>query len=393
MNAAAKSAMKDPVVFGWCPGALRPMQSGDGLVVRLRPPLGRLTSDQARQVAQLAAAHGNGQIDLSARANLQLRGVTPASHAPLIAALQNLALADGSADSEARQNIVVTPFWDAGDDSSAIAKTLSAALAQDDAPALPGKFGFAVDCGPRPVLAGISADIRIERGPDGLICRADSTAMGRAVTRETAAEIAIELARWFLASGGVQQKRGRMARHLADGAKLPDLWRARPTFDAPPHRPAPGLCAQGVLVAAEFGRVDAETLAALAEAGPLRLTPWRMLLIEGATSLPDATGLIRDPADPRLRLEACTGAPGCRQGLAETRPLARALAPFLPHGMRLHVSGCAKGCAHPGPLALTLVATGADCFDLIRAGRPGDAPTRAGLSQRDLLHHPELLKS
>ena len=29
-----------PVVQGWCPGAHRPMMSGDGLVVRVRPRLG-----------------------------------------------------------------------------------------------------------------------------------------------------------------------------------------------------------------------------------------------------------------------------------------------------------------------------------------------------------------
>ncbi len=27
-------------VKGWCPGALRPMESGDGLVVRVRPRAG-----------------------------------------------------------------------------------------------------------------------------------------------------------------------------------------------------------------------------------------------------------------------------------------------------------------------------------------------------------------
>ena len=29
--------MSAPVIQGWCPGALRPMMSGDGLVVRVRP--------------------------------------------------------------------------------------------------------------------------------------------------------------------------------------------------------------------------------------------------------------------------------------------------------------------------------------------------------------------
>ena len=46
--------MSGPIIRGWCPGALRPMQSGDGLVVRLRPQAGRLTAVQAAGVAALA---------------------------------------------------------------------------------------------------------------------------------------------------------------------------------------------------------------------------------------------------------------------------------------------------------------------------------------------------
>ena len=34
-------------IKGWCPSALRPMQSGDGLVVRVRPRGGRLSAEQA----------------------------------------------------------------------------------------------------------------------------------------------------------------------------------------------------------------------------------------------------------------------------------------------------------------------------------------------------------
>ncbi|WP_395019129.1 precorrin-3B synthase [Dongia sp.] len=384
--------MNDPRIYGWCPGALRPMQSGDGLVVRLRPPLGRLTGEQARRIASLAAAHGNGQIDLSSRANLQLRGVTPETHRPLVEALQALDLVDLSVEAEARRNLVVTPFWEADDDSAAITRALTTRFAADDAPTLPGKFGFAVDCGPRPLLAGTSADIRIERGREGLICRADSITSGCPVTRDTAAETALAFARWFLDSGGVQEQRGRMARHLSAGAALPAAWRQDPAAEPAP-RPGPGLCAQGALVAIEFGRIDAETLAALAAIGPLRLTPWRMLLIEGAAALPDLPGLIRDAGDPRLLLEACTGAPTCLQGLAETRPLARALAPFLPEGARLHVSGCAKGCACSGAVDLTLVATGPDRFDLIRYGRPGDPPERRDLTPDDLLKLPGILRA
>ena len=38
--------MSRPDAKGWCPGAYRPMMSGDGLVVRVRPVLARLTQAQ-----------------------------------------------------------------------------------------------------------------------------------------------------------------------------------------------------------------------------------------------------------------------------------------------------------------------------------------------------------
>ena len=61
---------------GWCPGALRPMETGDGLLARVRASGGRLALDQAAAVAEGALACGNGAISLSARGNLQVRGVS-----------------------------------------------------------------------------------------------------------------------------------------------------------------------------------------------------------------------------------------------------------------------------------------------------------------------------
>ena len=65
--------MSASVIKGWCPGALRPMQSGDGLVVRVRPFGGRLDAAQISGLAHLAEHHGNGLIDVTSRANLQIR--------------------------------------------------------------------------------------------------------------------------------------------------------------------------------------------------------------------------------------------------------------------------------------------------------------------------------
>lgn len=388
--------MSDPVIQGWCPGALRPMASGDGLVVRVRPHGGRLTTAQASAIAAAAAEHGNGLIDLSARGNVQLRGVRAETHEALIADLRAVGLIDADLAQETRRNILVTPLWSPGDGVQELAAALEAALAE--APELPGKFGFAIDIGPAPVLQNCAADIRLERSAEGgLILRADGMALGCPVGLADAAHEAVRLARWFVQSSGVTEGRGRMAALIRGGAR-PAGVQAGGRPPAPPRSvPGPGLTAWGALIGFEFGQLTAGTLAALAPLGPaLRVTPWRMLLIEDLTTLPRLAGLITDPDDPLRRVVACTGAPGCPQARGSTRPLARALAAhlatgpaLLPEGALLHVSGCAKGCAHPGPAALTLTAT-ATGYDLIRHGRARDPATRPGLSAAALTATPDL---
>jgi precorrin-3B synthase len=184
-------------IKGWCPGALRPMLSGDGWLVRIRPKAGRLTARQATGIARASLAHGNGVIDLSARANLQLRGVRDGAHEALVADLQDLGLIDESPQSEAARNIIVTPFDKTG--AGGVAGLLAAKLAVF--PPLPGKFGFAVDIGPNPVLSATSADIRLERDASGgLILRPDGHPFGKPVTPYTAVAEALDLATWFFAS-------------------------------------------------------------------------------------------------------------------------------------------------------------------------------------------------
>jgi precorrin-3B synthase len=383
--------MAEPVIKGWCPGALRPMLSGDGWVVRVRPPAGRLTPKQASEIARLALAYGNGVISLSTRANIHLRGVTEHGYGPLIEGLDALGLIDENVDAEERRNIVLTPFWSPGDGSVELAAELAAALTAPDAPRLPAKFGFAIDCGARPVLSDVPADIRLERSADGeLICRASGAAHGALVSEKSAVGTMLALAAWFVRSGGVTGERGRMAAHLARGVTLPANFDEVPAQSESVFCPRPGHVAAGVLVGFEFGQVPADILGALSGFGALRVTPWRMLLIEGASAAPDLPGLITRPDDPMLRVIACTGAPGCLQAAQPTRALARMLAPHLPDGIVLHVSGCAKGCAHAGPTALMLTAR-AEGFDLIRNGRASDAAERSGLSAETLAAHPNIL--
>ena len=64
---------------GACPSLDAPMRTGDGLLARLRVVGGRLTPVQLTKVAAIAGQFGNGQIEITARGNLQVRGLSDAT--------------------------------------------------------------------------------------------------------------------------------------------------------------------------------------------------------------------------------------------------------------------------------------------------------------------------
>ncbi len=370
--------MADFLVQGWCPGALRPMQSGDGLVVRVRPRLAHLSAAQALGLCDLADQHGAGLIDVTNRANLQLRGVLEASYPALLAGLQDGGLVDADAKTETRRNILVAPDWVERDLTEWLALELIARL--EELPDLPPKMGFAIDTGAAPVLADTPADFRIERGVSGrLILRAEGHALGLPLPDMREIDTLIRLCWWFMHSGGPEA--GRMARHKVP---LPDwaIGTEAPAPQAPPLRPGPHP--MGAVHGTPFGQVRATDLAAAIRttgASAIRVTPWRALLLLDAS--PGAQqGLEWDADSPLMRVDACAGAPLCPQASVETRALATALAPHVTG--TLHISGCAKGCARPSSADLTLV--GRDgAFDLVRAGRAGDTPQQTGLQPAQIL--------
>ena len=72
---------------GWCPGLYTPMASGDGLLVRVRPPRATLAVDAARRLVQAASQFGNGVLELTSHAATQVRGLSSDSIAPFAAAM------------------------------------------------------------------------------------------------------------------------------------------------------------------------------------------------------------------------------------------------------------------------------------------------------------------
>lgn len=335
-------------IRGWCPDAWHPMEAGDGLLVRLRPRLGRLTRDQVLGLADAALTYGSGLIDMTSRANLQIRGVAESVWPKLLDRLVALELVDADPVMEGRRSILVAPQWRPDDDTARIASDLTERLGE--LPDLPAKVCFAIDAGPAPALLGEAGDFRIERAGQGtLILRADGRATGTCVPHGREAEWLIALAHWFAESGGLDA--GRMARHKAE---LPDWARGDVSPAAPQPRIDPGASLLGAAWGLPFGQITTDALARLVEDASvpaLRTTPWRIVLAEHAAFTP-IDGLLDDPADPLLRVDACPGAPLCPQATVETRGLARRIAARVPG--RLHVSGCAKHCAAPRHANFTL---------------------------------------
>ncbi|AXF17025.1 precorrin-3B synthase [Paraburkholderia caledonica] len=70
-----------------CPGLLRIVAARDGGICRIKLPGGELSAAQAEAIANASARHAAGVIELTNRANLQLRGVRAGHEAALVAAL------------------------------------------------------------------------------------------------------------------------------------------------------------------------------------------------------------------------------------------------------------------------------------------------------------------
>ena len=411
------TAASPPLVQGWCPSLLRPMASGDGLVARIKPTAATLTAVQARALAQAAARHGNGELEVTRRGNLQARGFTEAGHAAFAGAALAQGLAAPDPTAEALRTVLASPLAPADDpscrlDAHALARALEPAKATDPAlAALPQKMGVAVDGGGAlPIsAAGLvhTADLTIAPADDGrtairLARQADGRVPAVVVPPADAVAATVALLRAFLSLAGSAHRRMATLVHQIGAAPVFTAAGLGTGMDIPVDtakpRTAPGIVPLGagrtaVMVTPAFGRLTAADLLALADLsgaagdGTLRLTPWRALVLPGVPATnalhvlaeAAALGFVTEPDDPRLRIAACAGAPRCPHGRADVLADADRFAAALPAGLVLHVSGCAKGCAHSRPAAVTVTAD-RDGYRLIRNGRAGDAPVATGLS-------------
>ncbi len=389
---------------GACPGLSAPMATGDGLLVRLTPT-GTISLEAFAAFCTAAHNYGNGIIEVTARGNIQVRGLNAASaprFAIAVSAL-NIAADDGVA-------VLCDPLAGLDPeeiiDAGALAADLRVALARRSlTQKLSAKVSVVVDGGGRLNLHAIAADIRLRAetlsGKAALRIEAGGEDLG-AVGAEHGAEVAVQLLE-ILAERGIDKR----ARDViaAEGAAL---FRAtisnrvqtstlpgkengvhRITETIGMHRLRDGSFACGVGLG--FGHTDAPSLRRLIEAANaagangVRTAPNRTLLFIGlkdAALAPFATaaeslGFVVRADDPRRYVVACAGAPICASAHIAARAIGPVIAacaePYLDGSFKIHVSGCAKGCAHPAKAALTIVGMATGCA-LVADGSARDTP-------------------
>ncbi|MFK4441609.1 precorrin-3B synthase [Caballeronia udeis] len=392
-----------------CPGLMRIVPARDGGLCRVRLAWGELSAAQARAVAEVSQAFGSGVIDVTNRANLQIRGVQEHSQDALISRVVSAGLGPATPGADDLRNVMLSPLAgldpDAVLDVTPLASVLLDQL-QSDARLhqLSPKFALMVDGGERLSMLDHPHDVwisavsaqRFAFGLAGCPPRFEHDAPALAVL-ETAHIPALvdallhtflDLAlpsqtrmRDLLTTCSIEEILGRVQDKL--GFPLDhdvENWR-RPASDARlrfgVHRQGTG---DSVCVGAQapLGRLSAATLSALADLAPrLRMTPWQSVMLldvqpaaaQAVVEQLAALGLATTPDEPFARLIACTGSQGCAKSFADTKADAHLLARSMPPMGDVHLSGCARSCAAAHPVRTTLMAVAPGRYDLY-----GEAP-------------------
>ncbi|WP_411119558.1 cobalamin biosynthesis protein CobG [Streptomyces sp. 058-1L] len=360
-----------------CPGTLRLHRADDGALARVRIPGGVLNPDQADALRAAAEQFGDGELHLTSRGNVQLRGLGTECGGELADLLTAAGLLPSAAHERAR-NIVASPL--AGlDGSPSLGPWLTEldALVCGSAPAatLSGRFLFALDDG-RGDVDALGADVTLiaEGHSETALLRIGAEDEVFRVPAAEAPRAALLAAEEFLRaardSGAWRVKdlpddvRTELARTIGS-ATGPAVHRLRPRTATPP---APGPHGSAMTAGVPLGRLTPAQWRLLTETarrygGELRLTPWRGIVIpvkgpfegpsgagrdEAAEALRtlSGSGLITAPDSPWTGVGACIGHPGCAKSLSDVRAEAGA-AVGPPGRLPVYWSGCERRCGHP----------------------------------------------
>lgn len=392
----------------FCPGVLHAVQAKDGLLIRIRMPGGLIEPNQLRTIADLSRGYADGSIEVTSRANLQLRAIRAQDLSHVVAGISSAGLLPSPAHDRVR-NIVTSAI--AGLDGEEIIdprpliQELDRRLRAETIFAdLHPKFSFAIHGGPSRFsreIDDISLEaVELDRAPHFHLSIGGASS-GFAVKGADAVPCMLAAAKMCI---GLTKASGLPVRgksldaipgameSIADA--LAPLF-ARSSLSAPSRRfeeALPGTYPTtrpgrvSIIPSVPLGRLTAEQAHCLADAadrwaGDLRLAPWRGVVIgsipkSAAETIVEglhSVGLSCDGRDGYRGIAACAGIGGCSASLADVRGDAVALAQRLagragPPGWTVNLSGCEKRCARRRGAAAELVA-GPSGYSLTIAGR------------------------
>ena len=335
-----------------CPGVLRPFVAGDGALVRLRVPGGRIDVSVLAEVIAIAVEYGAPVLQLTSRGNLQLRALPGPLPEVLIERIEATGLLP-SASHERVRNILAAPLAAA---LRPMVEALDAALMADPAlAALPGRFLFALSDRSGSVLSeGWDLAYQALDAGGGLVL---AGGLAIEVRSDDAVAELIRRARLFL-----DHRSGDDVWNVRDLPADSPVFAGMHPYDAQVPAPlAAGPVGDDLVVGVPLGMLRPGHLDALGGiADEVVLTPWKSFVVPGAAADPTPlrnAGLVTTAESPWSRITACVGAPYCARTRTHTLELATAATTRLPgSGPRIHLVGCERRCGQPSSEHLTLVA-------------------------------------
>jgi len=375
---------------GACPSLSVPMPSGDGLLARLRPT-GTISLSAFAALCAAAQRFGNGVIEITSRGSIQIRGLSAAS-APRFADVVTALAITADDGIPVHSNALAGLDREQILDADAVAADLRRALARTSlAERLAPKVSVVIDGGGALGLGSVTADVRLSADlvngaaifhigvagdgatetKLGVVASADGVEAARRLIDVIARYGRMARARDVLAADGLAPFKAVLAGLVGALDHCGSRGATRTTEPIGQHLLRDGSFAHGLGLA--FGHADARMLERLAQAAKnagatgIRLTAERALMVIGLTGRTapivaaeaERLGFVVRADDPRRYVIACAGAPICASGHIAARSIAPAVAEaagkYLDRHFRIHISGCAKGCAHAGKAGLTIV--------------------------------------
>jgi len=373
----------------------------------MRIPGGILNAQQCWTIADLADQYSTGCLQVTNRANLQIREVHSSIPPEVWNRLQELGIASRRVEVDPIRNIMASPT--AGIDRQQLLDTRPLVKAWDDylqthpeLSELSPKFSIGLDGGESVSIQALRNDILLAAGRSAkseIVFRLHlNSDTGILIQQSQCISVLAALASAYLEytknQPRIDGKKPRLRHLLADRGPESYLERVESNLPFVLQRRSIDSSARAIEqsrhlgihpqrqpdfsyigIALPLGRLESKQLRNLANlaqnlaSGTLRLTPWQNLLI---SDIPNSQlfEIKQQIADLGLHssatrldscLVACAGSSGCASAATDTQSHALAMARDLAQKLtidgpiNIHFSGCQKSCAQHRPIDITLV--------------------------------------